>query len=411
MPQESFYTFPARLKRATIFSEDQLLERLDKLGYSVPEERGIFFFPAEISSTRLDAYYTHMALNTLQNFAKESEEGVSFLDSHDADKLGMGHSLTGTLERVSDDVQRVVADFYTLRGIRFGGRHSFESTDDFIAAAQGGIVRDVSVGFYDGSIICDICGQDVWGFTDCPHFPGVEYPVGEQGEETVLATANVDDAHLAEVSSVYDGATPSAMLLKIETQGKRGDIEPRVARILENRYKVHVPQKTIMPVNDKSDSRSVTNLKRKVPKGDNAMDYQATVEKLARVLECESPEVEEKIRGLVNDLDQALAKQDELKSLAEDGRAYRKDVIETALANGRKLFGEDFDEDSYREQWDDKVSVTFVKKVSDDWKRIADAKFPNGRQTQDGESEDDQRDNKPKPVDLNPVPDSAYAAL
>ena len=105
-----------------------------------------FFFEAEISSTTLDSYFTHMADSTLRNFAGDAAGGVALLDSHDGYKLGVGYSASGGYEE-EDGAGRVVATFYIVPGIKYGGRHSFASSDDFILAIRSGVVRDVSVGF------------------------------------------------------------------------------------------------------------------------------------------------------------------------------------------------------------------------------------------------------------------------
>ena len=43
-----------------------------------------FFFEAEISSTTLDSYFTHMADSTLRNFARDAAVGSGQLDLPDA---------------------------------------------------------------------------------------------------------------------------------------------------------------------------------------------------------------------------------------------------------------------------------------------------------------------------------------
>ena len=213
----------------------------------------VFYFLAEISNTNLDSYFTRMDFSTLQNFAEDAANGVSLQDSHDYRKLGYGQSFSGRFEE-----DKVIAEFYTVAGIRFGGTHSYATTDDFIRAIEGALVRDVSVGFYGGRTICDICGHEVWGWdSDCPHFPGKEYPVDIDGDgelELVTATATVYDARLAEVSVVFDGATPEAMIIEKATQMfDKGKLNRDQVRSLEQNFQVRILQpnshdiKTIAP--------------------------------------------------------------------------------------------------------------------------------------------------------------------
>ena len=174
-------------------------------------EENRYEFGAEISNDLLDSYYTVMDDSTLRNFVRDAKSGVSFLEGHDIRRMPYGQTFNARIDTL-DDRKRVLADIYTIRGIEFGGM-SFASTDMFIRAIEHELVRDVSVGFYDGTWRCDLCGKDVFDFSDwetmCRHWPGVEY---EENDETVLATATIEDARLSEVSIVYDGATPEAML-------------------------------------------------------------------------------------------------------------------------------------------------------------------------------------------------------
>lgn len=373
-----FGVFPARVTRAnTTISEEQLVELMNGRGLG---DLDAFFFGAEISSTRLDSYFTHMDQSTLLNFADDASDGVSFLDSHDSRKLGMGQSLAGRFEQADTDVYRVLADFYTIPGIEFGGQHSFRSTDDFIRAIRAAIVRDVSVGFYGGKMICDICGEPVWGRTDCPHFPGVEYPIGEQSDETVVATATIKDARLVEVSAVYDGATPEAEILrKAEQMAEDGKLKRGIAELLSRRYKLQFPPGIIKPARWAGTGESKNH------KGDE------NVKDLARILGCSEDEVKARVQALVDsakghddlrqqvedlqgELKEARKQIDKLEPLAKDGEQYRADLVEQALENGRRLYGKEFDEGSYRKQFETS-GLEFVKRMSDDWQAAVKERF------------------------------------
>lgn len=203
---------------------------------AVFDEADPFFWRAEISSSRLDAYYTHMAASTLSNFARAAAEGVSFQNSHRWHEMPLGRSLTGEV-RESGEETVVEADFFTLAGLRLAG----VNTNDFIAGVRSGIVHDVSVGFYGGRWVCDICGRNYLSF-ECPHFAGLEYEREEDGVvRTQLATVEIRDARLAEVSAVYDGATPGAAILKAERMAAEGQLTPKLLAALEERYRVSLP--------------------------------------------------------------------------------------------------------------------------------------------------------------------------
>jgi hypothetical protein len=206
---------------------------------SVFDDHEPFLWRAEISSTRLDSYYTHMAESTLQNFARMAADGVAFQNSHHWNELPLGRSLTGLVEQDGDE-RRVVADFYTLSGLQLNG----VSTDDFITGVRSGIIHDVSVGFYGGKYICDICGRDYLSW-DCPHWAGREYEVGEgEGKRTQVCTARIENAELVEVSAVYDGATPGAAIVKAEMAAERGRLSPAEYEMLETQYRIRLPRET-----------------------------------------------------------------------------------------------------------------------------------------------------------------------
>lgn len=343
-----------------------------------------FVWRAEISSDRLDAYYTHMSERTLRNFAADAAAGVTFLDSHDHRQLGYGQSLTGVFE-AGAGISRVLADFYTVPGIKFGSGLSYASTDDFIRAVQSRLTRDVSVGFYDGDMICDICGKSFYDWRECPHWPGVEYPVGEQGEQTVTATFEIDDAHLAEVSAVYDGATPEAMIVKARQQAEAGELEPRVARILEVKYRIKPDPRHVWP--------GVEIKERSIP------------------MTMTEPTLEERLEQAEHQLAEAAAEIERLRPLAQQGERYRAELIEEVLAEGVRANGDGFPIDAYREILAG-TSLENILAMREQYAAQARKRFPGGRQTVDTDEPEAaaEQQAQSKPQRANGLPDSAYAA-
>ena len=398
------YFHPARIAVIHRATPAELLDILAERFSFGDDMETPFFFGAEISSNRLDAYYTHMGESTLQNFAADAAAGVSLLDSHDSNKLGMGYSLTGEFSG-NAEIIRTRADFYTVRGVQFGGKHSYASTDDFIRAVLGGIVRDVSVGFYGGDMICDICGELVWGwFTDCPHLPGVEYAIGDQGEKTTVATAEIVDAHLAEVSAVYSGATPGAMIDKIERMFADGELQPWQARQIEHRYKLQLtarrswagidtqpPKQTGgKSMSDKSQNDGRQNgtgtpadqPKTKAnPPSKLQLDFPADIRDILKLHSVIGDDGEEDLYALIRFLDKRCA---QLTNLADDGRTYHADLIESAITEGVRAMGDKFDQEAYRELLAG-ASLDRIRAVRDSFAATAASRFKGGRSTVDGE--------------------------
>ena len=250
MPDSAVFSFPAALQpqQTQSVADAQLLELAKSRGAADPtifDEHAPYFWRAEISSNRLDAYYTQMQPSTLRNFADAAQQGVSFLNSHNSRELGLGYSLTGEfIGAQQNGISRVVADFYTIPGIQLGS----VSTDNFIKGVRSGLIRDVSVGFHGGQYICSICGRDMMVDYQCNHYPGLVYEVKDaSGYPTAVADklciAAIENAQLSEVSAVYDGATPSAMISRATEAARDGRLTERQINLLEQQYRMRLPEK------------------------------------------------------------------------------------------------------------------------------------------------------------------------
>ena len=410
-----------------------------------------FFFEAEISSTTLDSYFTHMADSTLRNFARDAAVGVSLLDSHDGYKLGVGYSAGGRYEE-EDGAGRVIATFYIVPGLKYGGRHSFASSDDFILAIRSGVVRDVSVGFYGGRWVCDLCKQPYFGQgSACQHLAGYEYDIERDGRLTrELCTVAIHDAGLSEVSLVYDGATPGAMILKAEQEAEAGRMSAADIRHFETQYRVKLPRPSAGATPPKT---GVTTDPVRLPKtlptaGAANVMLSASAEKGVRTMqedeevmtESEVVEVEtqpdapapanveavaavEEVRAAVQEsaapkgvalaagvrwlneqlvqatrqLNEAQAEVARLQPLADQGRQYREELVNQAVAEGVRAMGEAFPEETYRAMLAN-APLEHIRQVRDTFAAQGDARFPGGRLTQDAPKQEDNEPQRQTPV-------------
>lgn len=213
-----------------------------------------FTWQAEASSGRLDSYYTRMDERSLRNYAKDADDGVMFLDSHDFRQLGLGQSIRGQfvagegkvdLRRPDDaNPHRVLIDFFTIPGLKLGRADS----DSFIRGARSGMLKDVSIGFDPGRFECNICSKDPfdWWSMECLHIPGAYYDeaganVVPRGKDAVQAFAWVREARLLEVSAVYAGATPGAYIQKAKFLVEAGQVERKAVGMLERQLRVTLP--------------------------------------------------------------------------------------------------------------------------------------------------------------------------
>jgi hypothetical protein len=329
-----------------------------------------FFWRSEISSDRLDAYYTVMdPATTLPNYAKDAAEGRAVLIGHNTRELPIGYSLTGVLEQ-DGDVTRVLSDAYAL-------------TDDSSAAVvnrmRAGVVRDISVGFRtDGAkCLCSICGLDMWRDWDCWHIPGFEYEMSAPGSKgsngakvMALATGLIVDAHLAEYSPVYDGATPGAAILQAQKAAEAGRITVSQARLIESRYRINLPGKRIV-----------------APGATLSKGATMDEKELQRLLEAAGAPADLAADARAAWLATRVAELAQLAPLAEDGRQYRADLVNGAVAEAVRAFGAEGGEGKRAMLL--RMDLATIKEMADSWRTIGDAKLPGGRSSTDGEAPDE----------------------
>lgn len=380
---------------------DELVGRAD-----IPADaEEAFTFSARATNNSLDAYFTHMLPSSLRNYATDAGgDGVQFLEGHNIYSLGYGRTFAGRFEEVAGEsptwlldgrragaefaisppsmLQRVVIDSFTVPGIRFAGGVTYQSTDDFIRAVEAGIVRSVSIAWSGGAYTCDICGGDYLDYRACRHFAGMVYEVGEQGERRVIATAGIGDAHLRELSAVYKGATPGALLTKAERLVEAGELRGEKIELVERRYHIELPRRIFSPGVDISAAETAEN------GGADLTVNKAFMEILEEaglsVPNLEKGNDADLVRWLVAEVgtltDQSaeLAESAEsLERLAADGRAYRADLIEKALADGVRALGEEFDADHYRQLFET-TPLDTIRRMSADWGKVGDRRFPGG---------------------------------
>ena len=172
-------------------------------------EKGKRYYRARISSGDLDSHYSYMDISTLENFARESANGVAVLDSHNHRTVGIGRSVSGELINGA-----VESDFFILEELPLNNQ-SFQNSSAFPKAIDAGMIKDVSVGFYGHEERCNICGTELWR-GGCTHWPGDKYEIEDDDgtKKIVTATTTIYNGHLSEFSLVYDGALEGAEIIE-----------------------------------------------------------------------------------------------------------------------------------------------------------------------------------------------------
>lgn len=367
---------------------------------NVPVEE-IYTFGANISNQNLDTYFTRMAESSLRNYAADAQEGVAFLNGHKHSDLPMGYSVRGVFDPTA---MSVAADFYTIRGLEINGLN----TDQFIKAVEADLIRDVSIGFKDGigfAYTCSVCGLSMWDW-ECDHIPGMEYETvanpgadpSNQDTATQFCFVWIENARLSEVSAVFDGATPGAMLTKATREQRAGRLKPDVQRMLENRYRIQLPAlRIIVPVEKpKSEEKIMPNEKELTTSGvpDNteldaarlvAIRLRAQAAGVAVSDTDNAEQVFDKVRAELERL-----KPFELQ--AHDGKVLRAALIEETLAEGVRAFGNNFNREA-KETMLAAMPVDAVKELRDAWKDMGDAIFANKGRSSVADLDDKDEDN------------------
>ena len=344
---------------------------------SIFDEFPPYIWQSEISSDRLDAYYTVMdPETTLANYAADAEAGVAVLIGHDSRAAPTGYSLTGVLE--SGSVTRVLSDAYAL---------SDPATAPILNRLRAGVIRDVSVGFSPrgAQCVCSICGLDMWRSWDCWHIPGIEYDV-ESGKKStkggtsvrapILATGKIVGAHLSEYSLVYDGATPGAAVLQAARNAEAGRLSAGQARVIEQRYRMALPGKRLQ-------RQGVTMAKEPLETDRDAAESVPLERTLKPIVERVAPKgstIEQGVEWMATELGR-------LAPLAKDGETYRADLVTAGVAEAVRAFGAERGE--LKRTMLERSDLDTIKEYTASWRDIGDTKLPGGRlTTNDGPGDD-----------------------
>lgn len=110
----------------------------------------------------------------------------------------------------------------------------------------------------------------------------------------------------------------------------------------------------------------------------------------------------EQLAAAVGERDRALGQVAELQPLADQGRAYRDELVNQAVAEGVRAMGEAFPEETYRGMLAG-APLEHIRQVRDTFAAQAAERFPGGRQTRD-------RNEGKGPARQQQTPVAAYGA-
>lgn len=182
--------------KAAVSDEDMALINAQALVELTPEQ--VFVFRVEMCNDQVDRDHERFALEALKELAPLFVGRTVICDHVWASSKQFARIFRTAVEPRKDGGNGLMAWVYLLRSDELKGT---------IAAIEGGILREVSVGCAMGKCTCSICGKDAYGF-DCQHRRGGEYA----GEICVYELSEPIDAY--ELSFVAVPAQPGAGVTK-----------------------------------------------------------------------------------------------------------------------------------------------------------------------------------------------------
>lgn len=363
-----------------------------------------FFWRMAISTHQVDSYGTQMMPSSLRNYAQDATDGRAFLIGHDKRVAPTGYSLAGRyFAGQGGGQQRTEADFYTLTGM--------PDTDPVVAKLRGALIRDASISFNPGQVICSIDGADMMlaSWEECMHFPGMLYKKdgshkrgAKSRDELVMCVGKVEDGHMRETSGVYDGATPGAGVVKALRAANAGLLSINQRDVLEQHYRMRLPGQGRVfggvDVPDREGEGTIVGDKaqQQAAATDGAPVVVPSTDLVAGTGQQPTPilrlnGLDEAVRALGLDpgADPVAALRafepqlSELRTMADAGRAYRTRLVGDGLALGVRAMGDSFDKATWEATLNGVRQVGDLEKMVDNLRAAAEKIVPSGRATTD----------------------------
>lgn len=341
---------------------EQYMDRINQMSHVQLSTEDVFVYQGIISSDAMDSYYTKMDAETsLRNYANDLKAGTPLMTYHETSQSPIGRSFDSSID-VKEDGKTVVRGlFYIVRHTKING----ESTDDLIRQIETGTLTEMSVGFG---------GINLWyksSYDGKDIFESRYYP-GDKDENGNLVYYYIMDATLREVSLVYKGACPDAVVERIRNDLPNMEDAERQIQKYETRFNVRID----MPKQRSKEGKrmNIEEIKRAVEKGDLQRG------ELLKALKVDT--ITDGQRSILKELgeDASIETVRSLKEKAEIGkRAFEEKLDE--LVKARVAIGQEFDQEKYKEQMRS-MDVDFIEDQTRLFEDIKKAEFKPGRQTQ-----------------------------
>lgn len=191
---------------------EQQLESINRLTRTPLSLSEVYVMPSLMIDSEVTSHKSRLHQNLLMSMVDDANSGVGLLLNHDSNKLPVGRTFESELH-MDGDIMTLYGNSYipldreTQHGI---------NTTNLAQSIEDGVAFDVSIGFSFDSVECSICGGDIRRYSECPHFPGVEYIItdedGNQSIQECIAILGRNGGELIELSVVYAGACDRATI-------------------------------------------------------------------------------------------------------------------------------------------------------------------------------------------------------
>jgi hypothetical protein len=241
------------------------------------EEDPPYIFDLVASTNAVDTYGTQMMPSTLRNYSKDGAAGVSLLYGHVKRDIPHGRTFDGSYHDARHPIgPHVRLSAFMARNVTLNGRDN----NDLIRLVRMGQLADTSISFYGERIVCSLDGKPMLDLfdvlsggsskDDCVHIPGMQYDW--QGERKT-AIGQVEDAHLSEVSLVFDGSTPGAAVVKATRMVEASRLDRHTIEQVEKRFRTHIRGATRVFASATPQTRSVGPHIVTIRPPDETLDY------------------------------------------------------------------------------------------------------------------------------------------
>ena len=367
--------------------------------------------------------YMRLMPDLLLTMKEDAEKGVSLMLNHNWSQYEVQSIPIGKVfdARIAEGTQKgEETALYTKQYIlRDDSKVDGYSKNDIINLIESGILADTSVGWgtTSESYKCSICGNSIYDWEKCKHFPGEKYIVNEETNEVkecIIEAHSPREKHagnnvLMENSIVFDGAYPNAIIQsavgeEIETpSGKFKRIEGK--QELSNNEVVYGYSTTggnvnlLYKPNMEKGGKENMQIKDDKEKLDNAEgtdtgvnindtkvdDTKETVNNTQDVKEdITDKEVKDNEGKTELSVDEEILQRfgnicetvEELVKMAKEGLSNRKEKIEEALESGVHSMGNNFNKEIFQKTFSNMETKDIIE-MGKEWEKQSKEKFSN----------------------------------